>query len=224
VGQSQVWASDERVSPVDVGPRTQSLQILPANSGTNMRYMLSAKALDTLPLPIQERLGTDDDPRLWREVLRAAAEDASVLGCSELYAIVGCCSHWLRPHQSRWTAAGGFALPVGYGGGEGFLRGLPNLDWRVILQFDHAQLGWALPSRPPTKGFNSVRLAVPSRTARHRQAAVHAVWSPLTSDTRRKRTDYYGFRKSEGGWCLVAHYQRGEGVRRTSTTIARPSE
>ena len=186
--------------------------------------MRSAKALDALPLPIEEKLGADDDPQLWREVLRAAAEDASVLRCSRLYAVVGCCSHWLRPHQSRWTAAGGFALPVGYGDGEGFLKGLPNLDWSVILQFDRAQLGWVLPPRPPTKGFNSVRLAIPSRTARHRQAAVHAVWSPRTSNTKQKRTAYYGFRKSGDGWCLVVHYQRGEGERQMSTAIARPDE
>ena len=184
----------------------------------------NGSTLADLPLPIEEKLGADDDPQLWREVLRAAAEDASVLGRSRLYAIVGCCSHWLRPHQSRWTAAGGFALPVGYGDGEGRLRGLPNLDWRVILQFDRAQFGWVLPPRPPAKGFSSVRLAIPSRTARHGHAAVHAVWSPLTSDTRQKRTAYYGFRKSEDGWCLVAHYQRGEGERQMSTAIARPSD
>lgn len=189
-----------------------------------MNHMLSEKALADLPLPIEEKLGADDDPQLWREVLRATAEDASLVGCSGLYAIVGSCSHWLRPHQSRWTAAGGFALPVGYGDGEGLLRGLPNLDWKVILQFDHAQLGWVLPPRPPAKGFNSVRLAIPSRTARHRQAAVHAVWSPLTSGTKQKRTAYYGFRKSEDGWHLVAHFQRGEGERPQSTTIPRVSD
>jgi hypothetical protein len=188
-----------------------------------MKHMRSATSLADLPVPIGEKLGADDDPHLWRAVLRAVAEDASALGCSRLYAIVGCCSHWLRPHQSRWTAAGGFALPVGYGDGEGFLRGLPNLDWRVILEFDRAQLGWVLPPRPPAKGFNSVRLAIPSRTARHGQAAVHAVWSPKASGTRQKRTAYYGFRKSDDGWCLVAHLQRGEGERLMSTSIAHPS-
>ena len=171
-------------------------------------------------MPIEEKLGADDDPLLWSEVLRVVAEDASVLGCTKLYAVVGCCSNWLRPHQSRWTAAGGFALPVGYGDGEGFLRGLPNLDWNAILQFDHAHLGWTIPPQPPTKGFNSVRLAIPARTARRRQAAVHAVWSPRTSATRQKQTAYYGFRKSADGWCLVAHYQRGEGEPLISTTIA----
>ncbi len=61
-----------------------------------------------LPALIVEKLGADDDPKLWVEMLRAAAEDAAVLGTrgrSRLYAIVGC-SHWARPHQSRWMPAG----------------------------------------------------------------------------------------------------------------------
>ena len=176
-------------------------------------------ALADLPLPLQEKLGADDDPQLWKEALRAAAEDASTLNGARLYAIVGCCSRWSRPHRNRWTAAGGFAAPLGYGDGEGYVGALPNLDWSVILEFDPAQAGWVLPPRPPTKGYNSVRLAIPSRTARHMQAAVHAVWSPRTSETKQKRTVFYGFRKSEAGWRLVAHAQRGEGERGWSTTL-----
>ena len=167
-----------------------------------------------LPVTVQERLASDDDPKLWIEVLRAVAEDALVLQAnasrSKLYAVIGSCSHWIRPHQSRWTAAGGFALPVGYGGGEGFLRGLPNLDWSVTLQFDPGETGWAVPEQPPTKRFKSVRLAVPARTSRHRQAAVHAVWSPGTLDAKQKRTVYYGFRHLVDGWKLLARMQRGE--------------
>ena len=132
-------------------------------------------------------------------------------GGAKLYAIVGCCSHWARPHQSRWTAAGGFALPEGYGDGEGFLGGLPNLDWSVTLQFNSNQPGWVCPLQSPTKRFSSVRLAIPSRTARHLQAAVHAIWSPATLDVKHKRTVFYGFRKSESGWQLVARSEFGEG-------------
>lgn len=167
-----------------------------------------------LPAAIRERLATDDDPTLWVVVLRAVAEDALVLqahtGRSKLYAVIGSCSHWVRPHQSRWTAAGGFALPVGYGDGEGFLRGLPNLDWSVTLQFDRGETGWVTPEQPPTKRFKSVRLAVPARTSRHRQAAVHAVWSPGTLDSKQKRTVFYGFRNCADGWKLLARRQRGE--------------
>ena len=179
-----------------------------------MEHMYSPDTVVALPALIEERLGADDDPGLWVEILRSVAEDASVLraqGGSRLFAILGCCSHWARPHQSRWTAAGGFALPEGYGDGEGFLGGLPNLDWSVTLQFNPNQAGWVCPLQSATKRFSSVRLAVPSRTARHLQAAVHAVWSPATLDTKHKRTVFYGFRKSKGGWKLVARSERGEG-------------
>jgi hypothetical protein len=168
-----------------------------------------------LPARLEERLGRDDDPSLWQVILHASAEDASVLcanrGSSTLFAIVGSCSHWARPHQSRWTAAGGFALPQGYGDGEGFLGGLPNLDWSITLEFDPTLPGWICPAKLPTKRFDSVRLAVPSRTARHRQAAVHAIWSSGTLDANHKRTVFYGFRKSEQNWKLVARSERGEG-------------
>lgn len=179
-----------------------------------MDHMYPPDTVAGLPALIEQRLVTDDDPDLWIELLRAVAEDASALrerGASRLYAIVGCCSHWARPHQSRWTAAGGFALPEGYGDGEGFLGGLPNLDWSVTLQFDPSQPGWVCPLQPPTKRFCSVRLAIPSRTARHLQAAVHAVWSPGTLDAKHKRTVFYGIRKSENGLALVARSERGEG-------------
>ena len=173
--------------------------------------------LPALLTAVDERLGADDDRELWREVLRVVAEDASVLLLkdkgSTLYATIGSCSHWIRPHQSRWTAAGGFALPVGYGDGEGFLRGLPNLDWSVILQFDPTQPGWVSPPQAPTKRFDSVRLAVPSRTARHLQAAVHAIWSRGTLDPRSKTIVYYGFRKSEE-WKLAARYEHSEAQRK----------
>jgi hypothetical protein len=179
-----------------------------------MEHMYSPDSVVALPALIEERLAADDDPGLWVEILRAAAEDASVLRTrseSSLYAIVGSCSHWARPHQSRWIAAGGFALPLGYGDGEGFVGGLPNFDWSVTLQFDPNQPGWFCPPQSPTKRFRSVRLAVPSRTVRHLQAAVHAVWSPATLDAKRKRTVFYGLRKSDGGWKLVARLECGEG-------------
>src|SRR5215468_10060213 len=91
-----------------------------------------------LPTPLEERLSAEDDPALWEQVLKVLADDASTLdiACSPLYLEIGRCSHWLRPHQTRWTAAGGFAYPIGYGDGEGVGRvGLPRLDWRVRLLF-----------------------------------------------------------------------------------------
>src|SRR6266849_5108978 len=100
------------------------------------------QTLVALPSALQERLTAEDDPALWGQVLKTLAEDASTLETvnngSPLYAEVGVCSHWLRPHQSRWTAAGGFAYPIGYGDGDGgglpvARVGLPRLDWSIVL-------------------------------------------------------------------------------------------
>src|SRR5207249_1996075 len=145
-------------------------------------YLSSA----SLPASVLGHLRADDDPALWEQTLRVTAQDASLLRVcrSGLYAIIGSCSHWVRPHQSCWTAAGGFAFPDGYGDGEGFVGGLPNLDWSVTLEFDSGLLCWVSPKQMPTKRFRSVRLAIPSRTTRHRQAAIHAVWSSGTLDDR----------------------------------------
>jgi hypothetical protein len=162
----------------------------------------------TLPSTIEERLGAEDDRSLWEEVLRIVAEDASVLLVkgegSSLYATIGTCSHWFRPHQTRWTAAGGFAAPIGYGKGKILRRGLPDLDWSILLQFNHAEPGWVSPENAPGKHFDSVRLAIPSRTQRHRKAAVHALWSPGTLDAKGTKIVFYGFRKREDGWKFAA--------------------
>jgi hypothetical protein len=161
-----------------------------------------------LPKLVGEQLSEEDDPALWEQVLKTVAEDASVLQVadhrSHLYAEVGVCSHWLRPHQTRWTAAGGFAWPVGYGGTRFSRSGLPGFDWSVKLQFNQDLLGWIVPSEVPTKRFSFVRIAIPARTMRHRQAALHTLWSPKTLDARRKRTVFYGFRNLSGVWELVA--------------------
>ncbi len=189
--------------------RPQESQSRLAYDGFGMIDRLQAPV--NLPIALSERLSAEDDPALWGQVLAALAKDASTLEAvndgSQLYAEVGVCSHWLRPHQTRWTAAGGFAYPIGYGDGEGFapgIAGLPRFDWSVRLQFSPASVGWVIPVELPTKRFNSVRVAVPSRTARHRQAAVHALWSPRTLDAKHKRTVFYGFRSLNGVWELKA--------------------
>jgi hypothetical protein len=164
--------------------------------------------LMVVPATVDEKLTKQDDPGLWKQVLRTLAEDASVLQAankrSHLYAEIGVCSHWLRPHQTRWTAAGGFALPSGYQGTRHSRSGLPEFDWSVNLQFNPALLSWAAPPEMPAKRFNNVRIAVPARTTRHRQAAVHTLWSPGTLDAKQNRTIFYGFRNLGGVWELKA--------------------
>jgi len=128
---------------------------------------------------------------------------------------IGACSHWWRPHQRRWTAAGGFAWPTGYKGVAGYSDGLPEFDWSVILSFDGER--WKRIDKFSGKKQAILRVAVPartggsvllhltkksmdefsekrtcrglaSRTARHKQAAIHSVWS--TS----RQPEFYGFR------------------------------
>jgi hypothetical protein len=166
------------------------------------------QAPEALPIAIRDRLSAEDDAALWEQLLRVLAEDASILETvtdgSRLYAEIGVCSHWLRPHQTRWTAAGGFAWPAGYGGTRFSRTGLPLFDWSVRLQFNPAPIGWVIPEKSPTKRSISVRVAVPSRTTRHRQAAVHTLWPPRTLDAERERTVFYGLRNLRGVWELKA--------------------
>lgn len=170
--------------------------------------------MDSPPQPLWEQLSEEDDPALWTAVLTAVAEDAALVReprrRSPLYARIGACAHWVRPHQTRWSAGGGFVWPAGYGDGEGFsgVTGLPGFDWSTLLQFDPDLLCWKTPVDTPTKRHQSVRVAIPTRTTRHRQAAIHALWSTGTLDPRAKRTVFYGFRCLHGAWTLAAHLLR----------------
>jgi hypothetical protein len=178
-----------------------------------------------LPSTVVDRLSGEDDPALWEQVFNVLAQDASTLGIirdgSRLYAEVGACSHWLRPHQTRWTAAGGFALPVGYGGVRFSRTGLPGFDWSVKLQFSQAPLSWVVPETLPSKRSLTLRVAIPSRTTRHPQAAVHTLWPAQTLDAKRERTVFYGFRNLIGCWELKACSRDTSrtGLRRKSAKI-----
>jgi hypothetical protein len=116
---------------------------------------------------------------------------------------VGRCSHWLRPHQARWLADGGFAWPTGYGsGGGGYSRwALPQFDWSVVLGGNGT--AWEVVRRRSVR--TALRLAIPSRTRRHRQAAVHALWHT----EREKALVFYGFRKRDDGWTCTASASGG---------------
>lgn len=145
---------------------------------------------------LTDRLDEDDDPELWQAVLRTVIGECDP--ASGAVVEVGRCSHWLRPHQTRWKAGGGFAWPTGYGsGGGGYSRmGLPQFDWSIILGWDGA--GWEIVPRRSLR--TALRVAIPSRTGRHPQAAVHAVWHT----GREKRLVFYGFHKRAGGWVCTA--------------------
>ena len=160
--------------------------------------------------PVRLFLGEEDDPALWAAVFDTLARDfeefhpASPKGY-EVFFQVGACSHWLRPHQTRLTAAGGFAYPAGYLGSGFSRRGLPEFDWFTILHRNREQGGWVQTGKFFGKRRVVCRVALPTRTLRHDQAAVHVFWSPGTpDDPEQKRRMYYGFRKVSGAWECVA--------------------
>jgi hypothetical protein len=158
-----------------------------------MRREVRVRPLDWLA----DRLGADDDPEFWRVALGYILAEATAR--PDVLAEVGRRSHWLRPHQSRWTADGGFAWPSGYGSGSGgwyFPLALPQFDWSVVLGGSGSE--WAVVQRRSVR--TDVRIAIPSRTRRHRQAAIHTLWHL----GREKELVFYGFRRRDEGWACTA--------------------
>ncbi len=181
--------------------------------------MTSSRFWPSAARAIKPRLDADDDPRAWDAIgnhVLADAERLLVAAPRSLDVIlhVGRCSHWLRPHQTRWTADGGFAWPSGYGGTGQSRLGLPEFDWSVAVHLTYRD-GPIPTRRDCLSGFSSrkllFRVAIPSRTARHDQAAVHTIWTPGTPQQRRQRfMQFYGFRRTEKGWEPRAYHAEPE--------------
>ncbi|MDB5292732.1 MAG: hypothetical protein JWL69_3973 [Phycisphaerales bacterium] len=149
-----------------------------------------------------QHLRAKDDFYLWRV---AVAHILSELTPSPgMLVQIGCCSHWLRPHQTRWTADGGFAWPTGYGSGTGgFSRNaLPQFDWSVTLAWTSGR--WELASNKSARP--SLRVTIPSRTRLHEQAAIHTLW--MTG--KEKESRFYGFRHQDDGWRCTAESKWAE--------------
>lgn len=154
---------------------------------------------------IAEHLAADDDASLWDMATNTILNETSVLygnAPEKLFAQIGCCRHWIRPHQRRWTADGGFAWPAGYDKtttGYSF-SALPELEWSVYLRW--TGVAWE-PGRTGERCL-LLRVSIPGRTARHLQAAVHTIWTPRSPMSKEKVLQLYGFRKKDGVWLLTA--------------------
>jgi hypothetical protein len=153
---------------------------------------------------VRGRLTADDDVRLWEaalslltvEFLRHLDEQPRARDCVFQ---VGVCSHWVRPHQTRWTAGGGFAYP------EGYQNSLPAFDWYVLLSYQESR--WLNLEKLPSKRSMIFRAAIPARTAKHAQAVIHTKWSNSECSV------FYGFRKKGDIWsCVAASDQEHEGL------------
>jgi hypothetical protein len=155
---------------------------------------------------IAEHLSSDDDPLLWEVATRtllSEAADAAAEARTEVYAEVGCCHHWISPHRPiRWTADGGFAWPFGYNKtvtGSAY-RASPEFTWSE--RFAWTGEDW----EPGRTGRRCLifRIAVPARTARHLQAAIHTIWTPRSPTSKEKVVQLFGFRKHAGAWLFTA--------------------
>src|SRR6185437_15741505 len=149
-------------------------------------------AVDSLPL----HLRNGDDFELWRVALEQILSELPLRTGSLVQ--IGRCSHWLRPHQTRWTADGGFAWPTGYGSGTGGFcpEALPQFDWSIMITWtgDRWELAHDKSAKP------ALRVAIPSRTCRHQQAAVNTIW--MTGKEKERR--FYGFRYKDELWSCTA--------------------
>jgi hypothetical protein len=144
---------------------------------------------------VEAKLAKDDDRDFWQAALLVLTDeflqryDRESKGRIWIFDI-GACSHWVRPHQERWTVAGGFAWPKGYNSFS------PELDWSVILAFQNYR--WIPVKKFSGKRETIFRVAVPARSARHKQAVVHSRWIPGAE------TVFYGFRNLDRKWKCVA--------------------
>lgn len=164
------------------------------------------KAIETAQVlfeTLEPRLTSDDDPALWKSALLVLADElaqreAEKAPRGDWAIVVGACSHWVRPHNSRWDAAGGFIWPAGY------KDDVPEFDWSATFLLRDGRLEHA--QKLPGKRTEVFRVAIPARTVRHKQAVVNARWSPKGESV------LYGFRKTADKWrCVAASDEKSKG-------------
>jgi hypothetical protein len=152
---------------------------------------------------IQSKLAANDDPALWKAALSVLVDELAQRQTEESgrdvwVMVVGACSHWVRPHNSRWNAAGGFVYP------DGYKDSVPELDWSAVFVLRKQK--WTSATKLPGEKTRVFRVAIPARTARHKQAAIHTRWSP------NGETVLYGFRKVVDKWqCVAASDEESRG-------------
>lgn len=181
---------------------------------------MNNKLKERFMLEINPHLSAEDDPNFWVAAFDTLLADIEALypekdKKQEIFLQIGACSHWLRPHQQRWTASGGFAWPAGYlqkyqdhiknsWGPIG--SGPPELEWFVLIHWNREEKEWQMVA-PKFFGKKKLvlRAALPTRTGRHMQAALHTIWTPGTPEQPHKRVvRFYGFRKRGKEWECVA--------------------
>jgi hypothetical protein len=151
-----------------------------------------------------------DDRLLWALAIAEIFRDAEYLcgQCrlkSRLFAEVGACSHWQRPHQHRWLKDGSFAAPYGYSGTGFNIHAWPEFEWSLLFRWDRDQSCWIPVDRVSGKRPLRLRVTLPTRSATHKQAAVHTIWTPGSPTVPdREALQLYGFRKIDNQWRCTA--------------------
>jgi hypothetical protein len=110
-------------------------------------------------------------------------------------------------------ADGGFAWPSGYGRVGFSFTGLPEYDWFCRWDWCPQSSTWtrAESDTLPLKADCSFRVTIPSRTARHRKAAIHTIWQPgPPQDPQIEMRQFYGFRRKPTGWECAAYQANRE--------------
>jgi len=159
---------------------------------------------------VARSLTESDDARLWDLAIAEIFRDAEYLSGhtrskSPIFAEVGTCSHWQRPHQHRWLKDGGFAAPYGYDGTGFNIHANPEFDWSLCFRWNADDHCWIAVEKIRGKRPLTFRVTVPTRTKTHNQAAVHTVWtpgSPTAPDQEAIRL--YGFRREDDHWQCTA--------------------
>ena len=171
-------------------------------------------------------LGEEDDPTLWPLLIDTIYADAETLarlvaGPHRVLTQIGRCAHWMAPHKARWTADGSFAWPSGYGASGFSFTGLPEFDWSAQWAWCPGSQSWIVADGRPSSQDLVFRVAVPARTRRHRQAAVHTVWRPGAPPLPRVEVmQFYGFRRVMAEWsCTAYRYWSPTGQRVYEKTI-----
>jgi len=168
------------------------------------------KSWATIADGVTRSLAEADDQRLWDTAIGEIFRDAEYLcthtrSKSPIFAEIGACSHWQRPHQRRWLKDGSFAAPWGYGGTGSNVHANPEFDWSLRFGWIAPDHRWTAVEKIRGKRPLTLRVTLPTRTRIHNQAAVHTVWtpgSPTLPDQEAIRL--YGFRKKDDRWKCVA--------------------
>jgi len=140
---------------------------------------------------LKSHLNADDDASFWELALTLVCEEflqrqSGRKRKGEWAIVIGACSRWVRPHNSSLGAGRMFAFPQGY------KDSMPELDWSVTLVRRADE--WIPAAKLPGKRTTVFRVAIPTRTRRHRRASIHARWAPGDEEI------LYGFLKTGEEW------------------------